>query len=179
MNFCSNCGQKHISIEIPQGDNRPRMCCKSCNMIFYQNPKIVCGALIVEKNGVMLCRRAIEPAKGRWNLPAGFMENNETVQQGAVREVKEEANASIEIVKLHAVFNVLHVNQVYMIFLAKMKDKEFGAGIETIETKFFEFDKIPWQEIAFQSNLFALKQYMKDPLFKGVHHGNSIDFIES
>ena len=161
MNFCSNCGQK-VSLQPVEGDERPRHVCNSCNTIHYQNPKIVTGCVPIFGNKVMLCRRAIEPRRGLWNLPGGFMENGETAQQGAQREVLEEAGIKVDIIDLHAIFNIPQINQVYIIYLAAMPDLNYANGIETMETKMFEEKDIPWDEIAFSSSTFSLKKYFED-----------------
>jgi ADP-ribose pyrophosphatase YjhB (NUDIX family) len=145
-------------------------------MTHYQNPKIVCGAIPLWENKVLLCRRAIEPRVGKWNLPAGYMENKETLKEAALREVWEEANARIEIKKLHTVFNIRHVNQVYFLFLAQLIEPEFSNGIETLETRLFGFDEIPWEDLAFPSNIFALKQYIQNPIAQEVHHADNLSF---
>ncbi len=111
MKFCSQCG-KNIIFKIPDDDNRPRFVCEYCETIHYQNPKIVAGCIPVWEDKILLCRRAIEPQHGLWTLPAGFMENDETVQQAAERETLEEANARVELQELYSLFNLPHVSQV-------------------------------------------------------------------
>jgi len=173
MNYCSHCGHHPLRFEIPKGDNRPRHLCDKCHRIHYLNPKIVAGCLALFDNKVLLCKRAIEPRKGYWNLPAGFMENKETVIEAAQREVWEEANAKVDIVQLQSVYNIMHYNQVYFLFLAKLRSEDFRAAQETTEAKLFALDEIPWEQLAFQSNVFALKKYIEVPHFKGVHHGDN------
>ena len=171
MKFCSNCGSSQITHTIPDGDNRLRYVCTACGTVHYQNPKIVVGCLVIHENKLMLCRRQIEPRAGKWNLPAGFMENNETVMDGAMREVREEANAEVEILQLHTVYSVLHAHQVYMLFLAKLKGDTFSAGDETSEVRFFALDEIPFDELAFNSNVFSIRRYLDNPSFTGIHWG--------
>lgn len=177
MNYCSNCGHSPLAFRCPEGDNFQRFICDNCGVIHYQNPKIVCGAIAMWENKVLLCRRAIEPRKGKWNLPAGYMENNETLMQAASREVWEEAKARITIQRLHTVFNILHVNQVYFLFLAQLTEPVFAEGIETLESKLFALDEIPWDELAFHSNVFALKQFIAHPQADYVHHSDNLSFI--
>ena len=179
MKFCSNCGHSPLSFRCPEGDNFKRLICDNCQTIHYQNPKIVCGAIVLWENKVLLCRRAIEPRIGKWNLPAGYMENNETLKQAAEREVREEANAQITLQKLHTVFNILHVNQVYFLFLATLNEPVFSNGIETLETRLFDLKDIPWDDLAFHSNVFALQQYIKNPKAIDVHHADSLSFTKS
>ncbi|MFT5176615.1 MAG: NADH pyrophosphatase NudC (nudix superfamily), partial [Gammaproteobacteria bacterium] len=96
MNFCSHCAAPLVH-RIPAGDNRPRYVCEGCGLIHYSNPKIIAGCLPVWNEQVLLCKRAIEPRRGLWTLPAGFMENGETTQAAAQRETSEEACARVEV----------------------------------------------------------------------------------
>jgi ADP-ribose pyrophosphatase YjhB (NUDIX family) len=117
----------------------------------------------------LLCKRAIEPRAGFWNFPAGFMENGETVEQGAMRETWEEAGAKVEIIRLHTIYNILPINQVYLVFLAKLQSLEWSIGPETLEARLFEESEIPWQDLAFPSNHFTLKHFFANQPYEGVH----------
>ncbi len=161
MKFCSECGQP-VSLRIPQGDNRPRHVCEACQTIHYQNPKIVTGTLPVWEEQVLLCRRAIEPRYGLWTLPAGFMENNETMEQAAERESREEANANIRIEQLYTLISLPHINQVYVMYKASLLDLDFFPGEESLEVRLFRENEIPWKEIAFRTIHFTLRQFFKD-----------------
>jgi ADP-ribose pyrophosphatase YjhB (NUDIX family) len=175
VNYCSNCGNKGLRFEVPEGDNLPRHFCKSCGAIHYQNPKIVVGCLPIFEDRILLCRRAIEPRKGMWNLPAGFMENGETVEQGAMREMWEETLSKVEIIRLHCIYNLTHVNQVYMIFLAKLENTNLVEKTpESLEIKLFSQNEIPWNEIAFTSTKFALEKYFSHQNHLGTHLGQYI-----
>jgi ADP-ribose pyrophosphatase YjhB (NUDIX family) len=161
MNFCSNCGNA-LKICTPPGDDRPRYWCESCGTIHYENPKVVVGC-IPEKDGkILLCRRAIEPRAGKWTLPAGYLENGETVAQGAIRETYEEAGANIEIVALYALFNICHVNQIYLMFRSRLIGNEIKAGSESSEVRLFAEEDIPWYQIAFTVIEATLQQYFRD-----------------
>ena len=105
MKFCSECGNK-TQQEIPDLDDRLRDVCTVCGVIHYQNPKVIVGALPTWKGKVLLCRRAIEPRYGKWTLPAGFMENGETTEQGARRETMEESGASLAQMSLYREFDI-------------------------------------------------------------------------
>jgi ADP-ribose pyrophosphatase YjhB (NUDIX family) len=161
MNYCSHCGAP-VELKIPPGDNLPRYVCNRCGQIHYQNPKIVTGCIPEWGDKILLCKRAIEPRKGLWTLPAGFMENKETSSEAAVRETWEEANAKVETVGLYALFNIPHISQVYLIFRAKMLDTHFGPGEESLEVELFEENQIPWDEIAFPVIQETLVRYFKD-----------------
>jgi len=162
MNFCSNCGSKDLTELIPKGDNRPRIICQNCDRIHYFNPKVVVGCLPVWEDKVLLCKRAIPPCKGKWNVPAGYLENGETAEEGAMREVWEEAEAKVEILGVLAIYSLPSVSQVYIHFLGKLGTLQFGVGIESLDTQLFTEAEIPWEDIAFTSSTFALKQYFSD-----------------
>lgn len=174
MNYCSNCGCDKLTSTIPEGDHRPRIVCENCNVVHYQNPLIVVGCLIEYEGKVLLAKRGIEPRKGFWNLPAGFMENGETAEEGALREVEEETGMMVTIERLHTVFSVVHANQVYLLFKASTSSDKFTLTPESVEIQYFEFDNIPWGEIAFSSNVHALKSYIQNPESSEVHLGSYI-----
>ncbi len=161
MKFCSACGQP-VSLKVPPGDNRPRHVCDACQTIHYQNPKIVTGTLPVWEDRVLLCRRAIEPRYGLWTLPAGFMENGETMEQAAERESREEANANLVIRQLYTIISLPHINQVYVMYLAQLQDLDFAPGEESLEVALFEETAIPWSDLAFRTIHYTLQRYFED-----------------
>jgi ADP-ribose pyrophosphatase YjhB (NUDIX family) len=161
MKYCSECGAKLIR-EIPDGDNRERYVCSSCSVIHYQNPKIIVGTLPVAGDKVLLCRRAIEPRKGFWTLPAGFMENGETTLAGAQRETSEEAEASIINESLYRLFDLPYINQVYIFYRGELANNQYGTGPESMDAALFAEDEIPWQEIAFPVVAETLREYFLD-----------------
>ena len=159
MEFCSKCGEP-VVYQIPEGDNRERAVCVSCKHIHYENPRIIAGCVPYWEDKVLLCRRAIEPQRGLWTVPAGFMEKGESLEEGAMRETREEAFADVELGRLFLVYSVLHISQVQMFFLAKLRSEDcFKPGIETLETRLFKVDDIPWDDIAFSAVKFALEQF--------------------
>ena len=161
MNFCSECGSA-VALRVPDGDSLPRHVCPGCGMIHYQNPKMVVGCIPEWEDKVLLCRRAIEPKYGLWTLPAGFMENGETTLEGAARETWEEAGAHIEIGALYTLYNLPHINQVYLMFRAQLLDLDFRPGVESLETRLFTETEIPWDDIAFRTVRATLEQYFSD-----------------
>ncbi|HAA12267.1 MAG TPA: hypothetical protein DCE41_11425 [Cytophagales bacterium] len=161
MNFCSNCGSDALKWEIPLGDNRPRYQCSNCGTIFYQNPKIVVGCLALWEGKVLLCKRGIEPRKGLWNLPAGYLENGETVESGALRELWEEAGAKLKLWHQHTLYSLTHVNQVYIHFIGDLIEGKHHAGEETLDSQLFAPEDIPWSSIAFTSTEFAIRRYLE------------------
>ena len=161
MKFCSECGQG-VTARVPDGDTRSRFVCDHCQTIHYQNPRIVAGCLAVHGQQVLLCRRAIEPRRGFWTLPAGFMENGETTEEAALRETWEEARARLQQQELYMLFNLPHINQVYMFFRGELADLEFSAGEESLEVRLFHEHEIPWDKLAFPTVGKTLKQYFLD-----------------
>ena len=161
MKFCSHCGER-VRTLVPEDDTRPRHVCPSCRTIHYQNPKIVTGIIPEWEDRILLCRRAIEPRYGLWTLPAGFMERGETIQQGAARETLEEAHARVEVRALYSLFNLPHIDQVYMLFRGRLLDLDFGPGSESLEVTLFEEQDIPWDEIAFPVVKETLALYFED-----------------
>ena len=161
MKFCSECG-KTVVHRIPEGDNLPRFICEHCDIIHYQNPKLVVGCLPVYKKQVLLCKRAIEPSYGLWTLPAGFMENQESLEEAALRESREEANANLDIQDIYSVISLPHINQIYVLYRAKLLDLDFYAGIESLDVQLFNEEDIPWDQLAFKTIERTLKQFFKD-----------------
>ena len=147
---------------MPADDNLKRYICSACNSIFYTNPNIIVGTVCIKNQEVLLCKRNIEPRYGKWTLPAGFMENAETLQEGALRETKEETQASPKIISPYAAFSLTHISQVHFFYLADLGDEKFGSTPESSEVMLFKQDEIPWDEIAFPTVSKTLKYYFDD-----------------
>jgi len=162
MNFCSHCGSASLAWRIPEGDTLPRFVCADCGTIHYQNPKVVVGCLPVWQDEVLLCRRAIEPRLGLWTLPAGFLENHETLEAGAMRETLEEADARVTIDGIYTLISIVHVSQVFAMFRATLCDCNFGPGTESLEVRLFSEDAIPWETLAFRTISRTLRNYFLD-----------------
>ncbi|MBA53627.1 MAG: NUDIX hydrolase [Pseudomonadales bacterium] len=161
MKYCSECGSE-VSFKVPEGDNRERHVCDGCGVIHYINPRIIAGTLPTYEGKVLLCRRAIEPRKGYWTLPAGFMENGETSAEAAARETIEEAEARVNIHGLYTVFNLPHISQVYLFYRADVIDGQYGVGVESLESQLFDEQDIPWNELAFPTIHRTLQHYFED-----------------
>ncbi|WP_060483640.1 NUDIX hydrolase [Pseudomonas sp. NBRC 111119] len=161
MNYCSACGQPVIQ-QVPEGDSRLRYVCPSCHTVHYQNPNVVAGVLATWGSQVLLCRRAIEPRRGFWTLPAGFMENGETLDQAARRETVEEACARVKDMALYQLFDLPHINQVHVFFRAQLADLDVAIGAESLEVRLFEEHEIPWQALAFRTVARTLECYYRD-----------------
>jgi ADP-ribose pyrophosphatase YjhB (NUDIX family) len=147
---------------IPPGDDRERLTCRDCGYVAYENPKIVVGTVVSAEDGrILLCRRAIEPRRGFWTLPAGYMELAETVEEGAQREAWEEACARIAIDGILAVYSIARIGQVQVIFRGGFATPGFAAGPESLEVRLFRWEEIPWEEIAFPTVHWALRHWQE------------------
>ncbi len=148
-----------FTLTIPPGDDRKRRVCDRCDFIDYVNPRIVVGSVVTWEDKILICKRAIEPRLGYWTLPAGFMENGETVEEGARREAREEACVDIEIEHMLAMYSIPRISQVQIMFKARMVSPDFAPGPESTDVKLVTWDEIPWKELAFPSAVWALKQW--------------------
>lgn len=162
MKFCSSCGCAEINLTIPEGDNRPRFVCPSCKEIFYHNPKIVAGCIAEWQDKILMCKRAIQPRHGRWTLPAGFMENEESMHQAAMRETFEEATAEVTNLSLFSLYNLPHINQVYVMFRGDLVAGKASPGEESLEVALMDEAEIPWEELAFPVIKESLELYYLD-----------------
>ena len=161
MKFCNQCGST-VDFLIPEGDNMPRHVCSHCGLIHYQNPKLVAGCIPEWQDRILLCRRAIEPRYGLWTIPAGFMENEETTLEAAARETHEEATAQVTNLSLYTMYNLPHINQVYLMFRGELVRGYASPGAESLEVALMDEKEIPWEEIAFPVIKESLKLYFKD-----------------
>ncbi|HET9820656.1 MAG TPA: NUDIX hydrolase [Burkholderiaceae bacterium] len=161
IRFCRACGAS-VQYRVPPDDNRERAVCPACGLIHYENPLNVVGTVPVWQDKVLLCRRAIEPRRGLWTLPAGFLELGESTAEGALRETLEEAGAQIELGPLFAVLNVVRVGQVHLFYRATMNSPHLDPGSETLEARLFAEDEVPWDEIAFRTVRETLAAYFRD-----------------
>lgn len=151
--------KQNFTRAIPPGDNLERSVCAECGFVDYQNPKIVVGAVVTFKEDILLCRRAIDPRSGYWTLPAGYLELNETPEDGAKREAKEEACADIAIDRVLAIYSIPRISQVQIIYRARLMNEDFAPGPESKEVRLFSWGDIPWADIAFPSVGWALRQH--------------------
>ena len=151
-----------MEFKVPEGDNLKRYYCPECDTIFYTNPNVVVGALCIRNDKILMAKRNINPRKGLWTLPAGFMENAETLQDGALRETFEETGSKAKVKMPYTLFSLPHINQIHMFFLADLLDEDFGPTSESSEVRLFTIDEILWNEIAFPTVTKTLKYYIED-----------------
>jgi ADP-ribose pyrophosphatase YjhB (NUDIX family) len=159
--FCSGCGAATDWI-IPEGEDRYRSVCRSCNTVHYENPKLVVGCIVEQENKILLCKRAIDPQKGKWTLPAGYLENNETAAQGALRETMEESGAEVKLLGPYRLFDLPHISQLYLLFRAQLIACPFQPTSESHEVRLFKIENIPWNLLAFQVIAKTLRHYTQD-----------------
>jgi ADP-ribose pyrophosphatase YjhB (NUDIX family) len=171
IKHCKNCGTVVVYRVPDDGDTKNRAVCPACNTVHYENPLNVVGTVPVLGDKVLLCKRNIEPRKGKWTLPAGFMELDETASEGAARETTEEAGAQFEMQSLFSVISVPKVGQVHLFYRAKLTSDQFDPGYETQEAKLFTEAEIPWDDIAFRTVKVTLERFFADKLIGafGVH----------
>ncbi len=165
LKYCRVCGTAVVYRLPDDGDTKERAVCPACNTVHYENPLNVVGTVPVWGDGgeqVLLCKRNIEPRKGKWTLPAGFMEMGETTAEGAARETDEEAGASFEMQGLFSLMNVARVGQVHLFYRARLLHTDFAPGYETMEARLFTEAEIPWDEIAFRTVKETLELYFAD-----------------
>ena len=162
----SYCPEEHgFERRVPCGDDKERYVCRDCEWVHYENPKIIVGAVCSWEDKILMCRRAIEPRVGFWTVPAGFMEEGETPDAGALREVWEESEARAKTNALLAIYSIPRISQVQMFYRAELISPEIGNGIESLETRLFTWDEIPWGELAFPTVKWVLEHY-RDSLGK-------------
>ncbi len=176
LKYCPNCAAL-LNHEIPKGDNRLRAVCPSCKTIHYQNPRLVVGTIPVWEDKILLCKRAIEPRYGFWTLPAGFMENGESTDEGANRETLEEAGAKVQMGPIFSVISVPQIHQVHVFYSAQLLDLNFDAGEESLEVQLFSESQIPWSDIAFKTVSQTLEWYFAHR--KGLHLASNLPYSSS
>ncbi len=176
IQHCKQCGTAVVYRVPDDGDTKKRAVCPACHTIHYENPLNVVGTIPHWGDKVLLCLRNIEPRKGKWTLPAGFMELDETTAQGAARETDEEAGAKFELEGIFSLLNVARVGQVHIFYRARLLSDQFAPGTETIEARLFAEEDIPWDDIAFRTVKETLEHYFADR--RSGHYGfHTLDII--
>jgi ADP-ribose pyrophosphatase YjhB (NUDIX family) len=161
MKYCSECGNKVTFQDLPLVP-MSRFVCTTCRAVFFHSPRLAAGCIAEWEGKILLCRRAVEPARGRWGLPAGFVTAGESTSAAAARETLEEANVAVEIQHAYALFHVPHADQLRIIFLARLLSDQVTPGAETLEAQLFEEAQVPWNDLAFATTRNALTKYFRD-----------------
>lgn len=163
MNFCSQCGSRRIDRIIPLGDIGLRHVCPDCGVIHYHNPNIVAGCIATWEGRVLLCQRAIEPFRGLWTVPAGYLEMGETIEESAARETLEEAHVRVADLQLFALYNLPTFGEVYALFESRLESPVIAPGHESLDVRLFAPADIPWQAMAFPMVKEALLAWCHEP----------------
>jgi ADP-ribose pyrophosphatase YjhB (NUDIX family) len=157
--YCLKCGGA-LRERFLREEGRPRRVCRACGFIAYENPKLVAATLPVRRGRLCLLRRDIEPSRGFWTFPAGYMEMNESVEEAAVRETREEIRCRVVLEGLHGVYSYADSGVVTVVYRARVVGPGPRAGKESQCVKAFLPKDIPWDELAFRSTYHALKDYV-------------------
>ncbi len=160
MKYCPHCGGSLSEEELPTED-RPRLVCASCGYILYSNPKIVAGTIPLKDSKVVLLRRGLEPRRGTWTFPGGYMEMGETTEEAAIRETREETGLDVQVMSLLNVYSRPQVGVVVIVYLARVVGGELLLGHETQEIKAFHAGEIPWDDLSFPTTRWALADWIK------------------
>ena len=161
INYCSRCGSR-IEKSLLDSGNQVRHSCTRCDIVYYENPKIIVVSLVECRNKVLLCKRAIIPKLGYWTLPGGYMEINESIEDAAKRETKEETGVDVERLQLYALFNCPNINQVYFVFRGQVDSESTCVSKESSDVRFFSECDIPWESLSYGLMNQVLDWYFHD-----------------
>ena len=164
IKYCSICGTKLSAQANSVGTINGDYTCNKCNAVYRNTPKIIVLNLIEYQGKVLLCKRAIKPKQGCWTLPGGYMENNETVENAAIREAKEETGVAVDKVELYCLFNCPIINQVYFVYRSRAKNDDAFSTEESLESKYFAECDVPWDELSYQLMRQVLDHYFHDKM---------------
>jgi len=158
--FCPRCGGGLESRKLKANEPK-RLVCQNCFFVFYLDPKVVVGTLFTLEDRVVLLRRGIEPAMGKWVFPGGYVDRGESVGDAAIREAKEESLLDVGLCALLGVYSYPRSPNIIVVYAAEVVGGELGAGDESLEAKAFSVSDIPWDGLAFTSTREALIDYIK------------------
>jgi mutator protein MutT len=160
VKFCYRCGGSVVERFVSE-EEKHRHTCDQCGLIIYLDPKVAVGTILQKDGKILLLKRNIEPARGKWTFPGGYMDRGEVVTQAAIRETKEEVSLDVRVSSLLNIYSYPGVEVVVIVYLAEILGGELRPGAEVQEVRFFSTDEIPWEELAFQSTSDALKELLK------------------
>ena len=161
--FCPNCGG-HLSERLLETEDRPRLVCDQCQRIVYLNPRVVAGVIIERGGRVLLLRRALEPRRGTWTFPAGYMEIDETAEEAAVRETEEEVGLKVNLGPLVGVYSRPAPESpgiLTVVFQSQRPTGQVKVGHEALEARWFDLDDIPWDDLSFPTTHSALRDWLR------------------
>jgi 8-oxo-dGTP diphosphatase len=158
--FCPRCGGD-LDKRVVKATEPKRLVCVKCSFIFYQDPKVVAGTVFTLDGGIVLLKRGVEPAMGKWVFPGGYVDRGESVQEAAIRETKEESQIDVELGPLLNVYSYSRSPNVIVVYAAQAVGGELAAADESVEARAFVPEEIPWEDLAFDSTKHALSDYIK------------------
>jgi 8-oxo-dGTP diphosphatase len=157
--FCPRCGGDLEKRQVKPTEPK-RLVCLNCSFIFYQDPKVVAGTIFTLNGGIVLLKRGVEPAMGKWVFPGGYVDRGESVQEAAIRETREESQMEVKLGRLLNVYSYTRSPNVIVVYAAEVVSGELAAGDESVEARVFTAEEIPWENLAFDSTRDALKDYI-------------------
>jgi ADP-ribose pyrophosphatase YjhB (NUDIX family) len=161
LNFCTRCGDA-LEFGAVEGEDRDRLACASCGFVAYVNPRLVVTTIPINADGeVVLLRRGIEPGKGWWAQPGGFLEVDETVTEAAIRETLEETGLIVQPGEIVGLYSRLEAAVVVIAFEAQVIRGEYRLNPEALEIQAFRPEAIPWHGIAFKTTHWALRDWVR------------------
>lgn len=159
MNYCPKCGGT-LKVQAVAGDHRERLVCQECGFVFYQDPKVSACTIPVIDGKVVLVKRAINPGRGLWVFPGGYMDLGETVEEAAARETREEVNLDVRVTRLVGVYSY-RTPVVVVVYACEVVGGELRIDRESEAVGLFSEAEIPWEELAFPSTRDALRDYLR------------------
>ena len=157
--FCPKCGgelgRRLIKVSEPE-----RLVCRACGFVFFLDPKVAVGTIVAVNSGIVLLRRGIEPAYGKWVFPGGFVDRGERVEEAAIRETREECHLVVRISRLLNIYSYPDHPVIIIVYVGEVVDGQPSAGDETLEVQAFQHAAIPWKELAFPSTVQALRDFI-------------------
>ena len=157
--FCPRCGGD-LEKRLVKPAEPKRLVCLNCSFIFYQDPKVVAGTIFTLDRGILLLKRYVEPAMGKWVFPGGYVDRGESVQEAAIRETREECQMEVKLGPLLNVYSYPGSPNIIVVYAAQVVGGELAAGDESVEARVFAPTEIPWNDLAFDSTKDALKDYI-------------------
>jgi 8-oxo-dGTP diphosphatase len=158
--FCPRCGGD-LEKRMVKATEPKRLVCLNCSFIFYQDPKVVAGTIFTIEREIVLLKRGVEPAMGKWVFPGGYVDRGESVQEAAVRETREESQMEVRLGPLLNVYSYPRSPNVIVVYTGDVVSGELAAGDESVEAGAFAKTEIPWDDLAFDSTRDALNDYIK------------------
>jgi len=158
--FCPRCGGD-LEKRLLKATEPKRLVCLNCSFIFYQDPKVVAGTIFTLEEKIVLLKRGVEPAMGKWVFPGGYVDRGESVQEAAIRETKEESQMDVKLGPLLNVYSYSRSPNVIVVYTAQVVGGALAAGDESVEAGVFAPPEIPWNDLAFDSTKDALADYIK------------------